>query len=239
MIRILVSCTVSFDIPSDVHSCLFHVVTSKVEEMVGSCVLFLNWSATAICHTTEHQEISRHLERRLMVSLQWDGKVAHLQFFWDLFCLQFHPDLPPPPEKNSSDLHDSHKLHILIENGEFRWKVSSLQACYITICIPKFIIIYNIFTVQLSRRHSQRPPTLMHRHQISTLRSLVHSPLNTDHEHLHLIITDTIKTLAPHCSLSGLAKHTWTTCYLPVLLLLPLRLLCPVLRLRRVLHPFL
>lgn len=55
-------------------------------------------------------------------------KVAHCRFFWVLLCLQFH----------SSDLHDSHKLHILIQNGKFHRKATSLQVCY------KMIVVANI-----------------------------------------------------------------------------------------------
>ncbi len=41
--------------------------------------------------------------------------------------LSLRPDPPPPPKKNSSDLDDSHKWPILIQNGEFRRKATSLQ----------------------------------------------------------------------------------------------------------------
>ncbi len=38
VIQILVSCTLSFNKPLDVHSCLFHAVTGiKVEETISSC----------------------------------------------------------------------------------------------------------------------------------------------------------------------------------------------------------
>ncbi len=53
---------------------------------------------------------------------------------------------PPTPQKGSLDLDNSHKWHILIQNGEFRWKATSLQVwifiwngsgslCSIFVCI--------------------------------------------------------------------------------------------------------
>ncbi len=41
---------------------------------------------------------------------------------------QSHRPPPPPHKKTSSDLDDSHKWHILIQN-EFHWKTTSLQEC--------------------------------------------------------------------------------------------------------------
>ncbi len=51
------------------------------------------------------------------------------------FSLSLPRPPPPPPQKkkkkkkNSSELDDSHKLHILIKNVEFHRKATSLQVC--------------------------------------------------------------------------------------------------------------
>ncbi len=51
--HISVSCTGSFDIPSDVHSCIFHDITSgQAEEMIGSLPLELNHLQRSVM---EHQ----------------------------------------------------------------------------------------------------------------------------------------------------------------------------------------
>ncbi len=56
-IRISVSCTLSFNIPSDVHSCLFCAETGiKVRRrsvhMLFALPLLLNWGAKATCQST-------------------------------------------------------------------------------------------------------------------------------------------------------------------------------------------
>ncbi len=57
--------------------------------------------------------------------------VEHTPVYELAISFSLSAQTPPPKEKTSSDLDDSHKWHILIQSGEFRWKATSLQVWFI------------------------------------------------------------------------------------------------------------